>query len=38
MSINVIGMKNEKVLDFINKVEQTKHKRILSLNKPTTTE
>jgi hypothetical protein len=32
IEINVKGMKREKILDFINTVELTKHKRILSLN------
>ncbi len=32
MYINVTGMGRDRVLDFINKVEQTKHKRIASLN------
>lgn len=31
--INVTGMSRTKVLDFINKIEQTKHKRILALNR-----
>lgn len=35
MRIKVTGMRREKVLDFINKIEQTKHKRIVSLsNRP----
>ena len=32
MLIKVNGMKRDRVLEFINKVEQAKHKRILSLN------
>jgi hypothetical protein len=32
MKIKVNGMKSEQVMDFINKVEQTKHRRLLSLN------
>jgi len=32
MFINVNGMKRDRVLEFINKVEQAKHKRILALN------
>jgi hypothetical protein len=32
MQIKVLGMKRERVLDFINKVEQAKHKRVQSLN------
>lgn len=36
MVIKVNGMKRDRVLEFINKVEQAKHKRILTLsNKPT---
>lgn len=35
--INVTGMSRAKVLDFINKIEQTKHKRVLSLNNRQTT-
>jgi len=34
MQIKVTGMKREKVLDFINTVEQTKHKRLISLSTP----
>ena len=33
MKIDVKGMKREKILDFINLIEQTKHKRIESLKK-----
>lgn len=32
MQIKVVGMERTKVLDFINKIEQTKHQRISSLN------
>ncbi len=32
MQIKVMQMKKDDVLSFINKVEQTKHKRVLSLN------
>jgi hypothetical protein len=32
MLIKVTGMKRDQVLNFINNVEQTKHKRILALN------
>jgi hypothetical protein len=32
MLIKVNGMERDKVLDFINKVEQAKHRRVLSLN------
>lgn len=32
MMINMTGMKREKVLKFINKVEHTKNKRIISVN------
>ena len=32
MLINVNGMKRERVLEFINKVEQAKHRRVLALN------
>jgi hypothetical protein len=32
MLIKVNGMKRDRVLEFINKVEQAKHKRILTLN------
>jgi hypothetical protein len=32
MTINMTGMKREKVLSFINTVEHTKNKRIVSLN------
>jgi hypothetical protein len=32
MLIKVTGMKREQILNFINNVEQTKHKRILALN------
>lgn len=32
MSINVKGMSREKVLSFINDVEQTKHQRLLTIN------
>ena len=32
MLIKVLQMKKEDVLSFINKVEQTKHKRVLALN------
>jgi hypothetical protein len=32
MLINVNGMKRQSVLDFINDIEQTKHKRVLTIN------
>lgn len=32
MKINVQGMKRENVLSFINKIEQTKHTRLLDIN------
>ena len=32
MLIKVNGMKRDRVLEFINKVEQAKHKRVLTLN------
>jgi hypothetical protein len=32
MQIKVTGMKQEQVLSFINRVEQTKHKRLIALN------
>lgn len=32
MLINVTGMRREKVLSFINTIEQTKHRRVLSIN------
>ena len=32
MMIKATGMKREQVLEFINKVEQAKHKRLLNLN------
>ena len=32
MKIKATGMKRERILEFINKVEQAKHKRVLSLN------
>lgn len=33
MNINVQGMKRDNVLAFINRIEQTKHTRLLSMNK-----
>ena len=36
MKINAAGMKKQQVLDFINKVELTKHKRISELNNRST--
>lgn len=33
MILNVTGMKRENILSFINTIEQTKHKRQLTLNK-----
>ncbi|MBX9785577.1 MAG: hypothetical protein K2X48_20025 [Chitinophagaceae bacterium] len=32
MQIKVTGMQRERILNFINKVEQTKHQRILTIN------
>ena len=32
MRINVTGMDKAKVLSFVNKIEQTKHERLLTLN------
>jgi uncharacterized membrane protein (Fun14 family) len=33
IKINVNGMKRERVLEFIDRIEQTKHQRLMSLNK-----
>ena len=35
MLINVTGMNRDKVLSFINQIEQTKHKRLMTLNNKT---